>query len=222
MSGADLTNEGLFFLICLLTLLLVMFIVQVIRTPLEVARPAEQPVLNLPEPPPPAPAMPAALPVRWPPAPAFPAAQPAVNGQSGNGGYSARHASVYVPMVSRPSVTGGPPWGPAPRPSDLDDPESLSLSAGQPAHLPSLSAGHRASLPPGLPAGFAGWHHCAHGDPRPRHQPAAPDSLGHLRLGGGQCGGPAAHTGHTAGLRLLGGRRLPAAGVRRPLRGDPA
>jgi hypothetical protein len=59
MSGPDLMNDGLFFLICLLTVLLVMFIVQVIRTPLELARPADQPVLNLPEPPPPAPAAPA-------------------------------------------------------------------------------------------------------------------------------------------------------------------
>jgi hypothetical protein len=142
MSGADLTNEGLFFLLCLLTVLLVMFIVQVIRTPLEVARPAEQPVLNLPEPPPPAPAAPApspALPVRRPQVPAFPATEPAMNGQSGNGGYSARHASVYVPMVSRPRVTGGPPWDPAPRPRDLDGRESLS--AGHPARLTSLSGG---------------------------------------------------------------------------------
>jgi hypothetical protein len=54
MSGPDLTNDGLFFLICLLTVLLVMFIVQVIRTPLELAGATEQPVLNLPEPPPPA------------------------------------------------------------------------------------------------------------------------------------------------------------------------
>src|SRR5215469_6563327 len=218
MGGSDLTNDGLFFLICLLTVLLVLFIVQVIRTPLEVARPTEQPVLNLPEPPPPAPAVPvppAALPV-----PAFPATEPAMNGQSGNGGYSARHASVYVPIFARPKVTGGPPWDPAPRPPDADGPEALS--AGRPARLPSLPAGHRHSLPPGLPTGFARWHHCAHGDPRPRHQPAAPDPLGHLRPGSGQCGGPAAHPGHAAGHGLLGGRRLPAAGVRRPLRGDPA
>jgi hypothetical protein len=147
MSGADLTNEGLFFLLCLLTVLLVMFIVQVIRTPLEVARPAEQPVLNLPEPPPPVPAGPApprALPVRRPQVPAFPAAEPAMNGQSGNGAYSARHASPYAP-VSRPEVTGGPPWGPAPRPSDLDGAESLS-------------AGHPARLPSGRSAGPAQWH----------------------------------------------------------------
>jgi len=153
MSGAELTNDSLFFLICLLTLLLVLFIVQVIRTPLEVARPTGQPVLNLPEPPPPAPAAlapPPAMPLRRPQAPAFPTAQPAVNGQSGNGGYAARHASVYAPMVSRPEVTGGPPWGPAPRPPDQDGRESLS--AGHPARLPSLSAGHRATLPPARPA----------------------------------------------------------------------
>src|SRR5215469_11245994 len=107
MGGSDLTNDGLFFLICLLTVLLVLFIVQVIRTPLEVARPTEQPVLNLPEPPPPAPAVtapPQGLPVRRPQVPAFPATEPAMNGRFGNGGYSARHASVYVPMVARPNV----------------------------------------------------------------------------------------------------------------------
>jgi len=137
MSATDLTNDGLFFLICLLTVLLVLFIVQVIRTPLPLARAAEQPVLNLPEPPPPAPAAPApppALPVRRPQAPAFPAGEPAVNGHSGNGAYSARHASPYAP-VSRPKVTGGPPWGPAPMPPHLDGQESLS--AGHPARLPS-------------------------------------------------------------------------------------
>jgi hypothetical protein len=103
-----------------MTVLLVLFIVQVIRTPLEPARPTQQPVLNLPEPRPLAPAMPApspALPVRRP---QVPAAQPAMNGQSGNGDYSARHASVDVPMVNQPDVTGGPPWDPAPRPPDLD------------------------------------------------------------------------------------------------------
>jgi hypothetical protein len=187
MSGPDLMNDGLFFLICLLTVLLVMFIVQVIRTPLELARPADQPVLNLPEPPPPAPAAPApppALPARRPQVPAFPAAQPAMNGQSGNGGYSARHASAYQSMVSRPEVTGAPPWDPAPRPPDLDGRESLS--AGHPASWPSLSVGHRASLPPGCSAGRARWHALVHGDPSPRHQPAAPDPLGHLRLGSGQ------------------------------------
>jgi hypothetical protein len=132
MSGPDLTNDGLFFLICLLTVLLVMFIVQVIRTPLEFAGATEQPVLNLPEPPPPAPAAPAtpapppALPVRRPPVPVFPAAPGAMNGQSGNGGYTARHASAYVPVVSWPNVAGGPPWDPAPRPSDVDGRESLS------------------------------------------------------------------------------------------------
>jgi hypothetical protein len=129
MRGPDLANDGLFFLICLLTVLLVMFIVQVIRTPLELAEATEQPVLNLPEPPPPAPAAPApppALPVRRPPVPAFPAAPGAMNGQPVNGGYTARHASAYVPVDSWPKVTGGPPWDPAPRPPDVDGRESLS------------------------------------------------------------------------------------------------
>jgi len=38
-------------------------------------------------------------------------------------GYTARHAPGAVPgqgTAARPRVSGGPPWGPAPRPPDLD------------------------------------------------------------------------------------------------------
>ena len=168
MSGADLTNP-LFIFICLMTVLLALFIYEVIRTPLEISRATEQPVLNLPEPPPPGPAAPAAppaLPVRQ--APVFPAgsgAQPAMAGQAGNGAYSARHASAYAPVVSRPKVTGGPPWGPAPKPPDLED--RAFLSAGHPVGLPSLSAGHPARLASGRLTGTARWHDFVHGDPGP-------------------------------------------------------
>jgi hypothetical protein len=146
MSGADLTNLLVIF-ICLMTVLLVLFLYGVIRTSPELASATGQPVLNLPEPPPPAPAAPAspspaaaALPVRRPlQIPMF----PAVAGQSGNG-YSARHASAYVP-VPWPTVSGGPPWDPAPRPPDGNG--RASLPARQPARLPSLRAGRPASLP---------------------------------------------------------------------------
>src|SRR5215468_12152805 len=76
--------------------------------------------------------------------------------------------------------------------------------------------------PVGVPAAAAAWHDFAYGDPRPRHQPAAPDPLGDLRADSGQRGGAPAHPGHAAGHRPHRGRRLPAAGVRRPVRGDPA
>ena len=148
MSGADLTN--LFFvLICLMTVLLVLFLYEVVRTPPELARATEQPVLNLPEPPPPAPAAPpsppraaTALPVRRPPqVPMFAVFSAGAAGQPGNGSYAARHASPYMP-VSRPTVVGGPPWDPAPRPPDGNG--GASLSARRPVRLPSLWAGRPA------------------------------------------------------------------------------
>jgi hypothetical protein len=130
MSGTT-TDEGIFFLVLFLTLLLLLFIYAVIRVPPELAGSQEQPVLDLPEPPAPAPpaAGPQPLPVRrpraaTPPAPPAPSASPAPStgafGQSSNGGYAARHATVAVPVITPPKVSGGPPWGPAPKPPGLE------------------------------------------------------------------------------------------------------
>ena len=123
MSGT-MTDKGIFFLVLFLALLLVLFIYAVIRVPPELADSQEQPVLDLPEPPPPALTAPAPqpLPVRRPrtlapPVPASPA--PAFGGSS-NGGYAARHATVAVPVITPPKVSGGPPWGPAPKPPGLE------------------------------------------------------------------------------------------------------
>lgn len=128
MSGT-MTDKGIFFLVLFLALLLVLFIYAVIRVPPELADSQEQPVLDLPEPPPPAPTAlaPQPLPVRRPrtlappvPAPAVPApAVPAFGGPS-NGGYAARHATVAVPVITPPKVSGGPPWEPAPKPPGLE------------------------------------------------------------------------------------------------------
>jgi hypothetical protein len=126
-----MTDEGIFFLVLFLTLLLLLFIYAVIRVPPELAGSQEQPVLDLPEPPAPAPpaAGPQPLPVRRPrapapPAPPVPSASPAPSagafGQSSNGGYAARHATVAVPVITPPKVSGGPPWGPAPKPPGLE------------------------------------------------------------------------------------------------------
>ncbi|MGN6174470.1 MAG: hypothetical protein ACTHPS_16250 [Streptosporangiaceae bacterium] len=128
MSGT-MTDKGIFFLVLFLALLLVLFIYAVIRVPPELADSQEQPVLDLPEPPPSAPtaSAPQPLPVRRPrtlappvPAPAVPApAVPAFGGPS-NGGYAARHATVAVPVITPPKVSGGPPWEPAPKPPGLE------------------------------------------------------------------------------------------------------
>jgi len=138
MSGT-MTDKGIFFLVLFLALLLVLFIYAVIRVPPELADSQEQPVLDQPEAPPPVPTAPAhqPLPVRRPrtltppvaaspvpapavPAPAVPAAAAPAFGGSSNGGYAARHATVAVPVITAPKVSGGPPWGPAPKPPGLE------------------------------------------------------------------------------------------------------
>ena len=128
MSGT-MTDKGIFFLVLFLALLLVLFIYAVIRVPPELADSQEQPVLDLPEPPPSAPTAPAPqpLPVRRPRTLAPPVAAPPVPapaapafGGSSNGGYAARHATVAVPVITAPKVSGGPPWGPAPKPPGLE------------------------------------------------------------------------------------------------------
>jgi hypothetical protein len=128
MSGT-MTDKGIFFLVLFLALLLVLFIYAVIRVPPELADSQEQPVLDQPEPPPSAPTAPAPqpLPVRRPrtlapPVAASPVPAPAAPafGGSSNGGYAARHATVAVPVITAPKVSGGPPWGPAPKPPGLE------------------------------------------------------------------------------------------------------
>jgi hypothetical protein len=128
MSGT-MTDKGIFFLVLFLALLLVLFIYAVIRVPPELADSQEQPVLDQPEPPPSAPTFPAPqpLPVRRPrtlapPVAASPVPAPAAPafGGSSNGGYTARHATVAVPVITAPKVSGGPPWGPAPKPPGLE------------------------------------------------------------------------------------------------------
>ena len=128
MSGT-MTDKGIFFLVLFLALLLVLFIYAVIRVPPELADSHEQPVLDQPGPPPSAPTAPAPqpLPVRRPrtlapPVAASPVPAPAAPafGGSSNGGYAARHATVAVPVITAPKVSGGPPWGPAPKPPGLE------------------------------------------------------------------------------------------------------
>jgi hypothetical protein len=128
MSGT-MTDKGIFFLVLFLALLLVLFIYAVIRVPPELADSQEQPVLDQPEPPASAPTAPAPqpLPVRRPrtlapPVAASPVPAPAAPafGGSSNGGYAARHATVAVPVITAPKVSGGPPWGPAPKPPGLE------------------------------------------------------------------------------------------------------
>jgi len=118
VSGT-LTDKGVFFLVLFLAFLLILFIYAVITMPPEAAGSQEQPVLDLPAPPLPAPPAPAPepLPVRRP---RTHASQAGAFGQPSNGGYAARHATVAVPVITPPKVSGGPPWGPAPKPPGLE------------------------------------------------------------------------------------------------------
>lgn len=118
MTGT-LADRGAFFLVLFLALLLILFIYAVITMPPEAAGSEEQPALDTPAPALPAPSAPAPepLPVRRP---RTVTSQPGAFGQSGNGGYAARHATVAVPVITSPKVSGGPPWGPAPKPPGVE------------------------------------------------------------------------------------------------------
>ncbi|HEY3036327.1 MAG TPA: hypothetical protein VGJ54_16930 [Streptosporangiaceae bacterium] len=108
MSHPALVNEVLFWLVVLLTLLLVMFLYAVITAHTEHAKPAEAPV---PEPPvltpptrtPPAPVSP--LPSRRPPAHTSPAS---ATGRPGGTGYPARHTTAARAVIAPPKVSSGP------------------------------------------------------------------------------------------------------------------
>jgi hypothetical protein len=107
MTHAALVNGVVFWLVVVMTVLLVMFIYAVITAPRQDAAPAEPPVLE-----------PSAL--EWTaPASALPAqrslasASPAgVTGQPGGTGYPARHTTAAAPVISPPKVSSGPRWGP--------------------------------------------------------------------------------------------------------------
>ena len=117
---AALANDSLVGFLAFLALLLVLALIAIVRLEpperqpaAEDAAPAAGPAFRAPVLPPPAlgqrPAAAVPLPVRTP-------------GQSDQRGYAARHAPGTAPdqrIAERPRVSGGPPWGPAPRPPDV-------------------------------------------------------------------------------------------------------
>ena len=112
MSLATLRADGMLAVLGLLLLLLVMLIVTIIRQPRWVPGPTEEDGTSEPGQPDPAPLrgmLPAAAEASQPAPPAAPAAT----------GYPARHLRYPEPASAWGSgarITGGPPWGPAPRP----------------------------------------------------------------------------------------------------------
>ncbi len=102
MTHAALVNGVVFWLVAVMTVLLVTFIYAVITTPPQDAAPAEPPALEWT-----APA--SARPAQRPLAPASPAG---VTGQPGGTGYPARHTTSAAPVISPPKASSGPRWGP--------------------------------------------------------------------------------------------------------------
>ncbi|HET9254630.1 MAG TPA: hypothetical protein VFO16_05435 [Pseudonocardiaceae bacterium] len=157
MTHAALMNAALLLFLVFVTLLLAMFIGAVIAAP---SAPADSST-PVPETPGPSALEPAALPVPempGPPSP-LPRRRPlATASAAGVASWSANadadgHAGAPMPIYSavlRPEVSGGPPWGPAPKPPGSDSwasenppgwqrwPEDRPVSPGgvQPANGP--------------------------------------------------------------------------------------
>jgi hypothetical protein len=104
MSHAALVNDGLFWLVLFMTVLLAMFVCAVVMMPPEAAdRSSEESPLGPPGLPPPASV--AALPSRRPPAPASPAGPVP---RPGGTGYAARHTPAAAPVTFAPKAPSDP------------------------------------------------------------------------------------------------------------------
>jgi len=107
MTHAALVNGVVFWLVAVMTVLLVMFIYAVITTPPQDAAPAEPPALehSALEWTAPASALPAQRSLA-------PASRAGVTGQPGGTGYPARHSPAAAPVISPPKTSSRPRWGP--------------------------------------------------------------------------------------------------------------
>ena len=142
MSHAAMYSEVLFWFVVVLTLLLVMFIGAVVRTPPGAADSPQPPEFNAPAPRPP----PRPLFVMWPEA----AVSADAGGRSARAGYRPRHAGALKPelmVASGLQVPGGPPWEPAPKPPGLAAHSTVPRLA-VPGQVP-WKAGACRELPPG-------------------------------------------------------------------------
>jgi hypothetical protein len=155
VSHAAVYSEVLFWFVVVLTLLLVMFIGVVVRTPSGAAGSPQPPEFSAPAPRPP----PRPLFVRWPEA-AVPAG---AGGRSARAGYRPRHAGALKPelmVAGGLQVPGGPPWDRAPKPPGLAARSTVPWLA-VPGQVP-WKAGACREVPPGPgPAPHAGSMSCA-------------------------------------------------------------
>jgi hypothetical protein len=154
VSHAAVYSEVLFWFVVVLTLLLVVFISVVVRTPSGTAGSPQPPGFSAPVPPPPS----RPLFVRWPEA----VVSAGAGGRSARAGYRPRHAGALKPelvVAGRLQVPGGPPWDPAPKPPGLAARSTVPWLA-VPGQV-SRKAGACRELPPGpgpaQPAGSMSW-----------------------------------------------------------------
>jgi hypothetical protein len=141
VSHAAVYSEVWFSFVVVLTLLLVIFIGVVVRTPSGTAGSPQPPEFSAPAPPPP----PRPLSVRWPEAVVSAGA-----GGDPRVGYRPRHAVALKPelmVAGRLRVPGGPPWDPAPKPPGLAARSTVPWLA-VPGQVPR-KAGACRGLPPG-------------------------------------------------------------------------
>jgi periplasmic protein TonB len=109
MGHTSVGSGGLLLLVIASALLLALFVIAAIRAPAEVNRPDPEPAA----PPEPAPSEPAPPP---PPLPRRRIISPPADAvtQNSDAGYPPRHAAPGQ------TVSGGPPWEPAPKPPGVD------------------------------------------------------------------------------------------------------
>jgi len=191
VSHAAVYSEVLFWFVVVLTLLLVMFIGVVVRTPSGTADSPQPPEFSAPAPPPP----PRPLSVRWPEA----VVSAGAGERSAHAGYRPRHAGALKPelmVAGRLQVPGGPPWEPAPKPPGLAARSTVPWLA-VPGQVPR-KAGACRELPPRLGppphAGSMSWaadmtgRAGAHRQARRRGAHRAGVSTGRERRSAGQTG----------------------------------
>ena len=150
MSHAAVYSEVLFWFVVVLTLLLVVFIGVVVRTPSGAADSTQPPESSAPAPPP----RPRPLFVRWPGA----VVSAGAGGRSAHAGYRPRHAGALKPelmVAGRLQVPGGPPWEPAPKPPGLAARTSVPWLA-VPGQVPRKAGACRELPPDPGPAPHAG------------------------------------------------------------------
>jgi hypothetical protein len=146
VSHAAVDSEVLFWLVVALMLLLLLFVGAVVWAHPEVTGSPPSPARNLPAPRP--------RPARLPPASGLPAvvlAGPAAPSRSAdNGPGPGGVAGQELAVAWRPQVSGGPPWGPAPKPSRLAEWDAGPRLAGL-GQVPGKARVYRAPRPgPGL------------------------------------------------------------------------